>query len=154
MKVESKSISYHAFSLSFSMSLFSSGGQGKREQSATTWYQSSDLELTAWNPFLIAYLALLSSTHLQHLMLPLRLPHLPREHIREVKMIPRSMWRQCANSSSARDKEKECKWWALGKIEERNRPSLLPCACLSCRRNKQRRMQTAQSNQPRRKSLI
>ena len=92
MKVESKSISYHAFSLSFSLSLFSSMGQGEREQSANTWYQSSDMEPTAWNPFLIAYLALLSSTHLHHLMLPLRLPHLPGEHIREVKMIPRSMW--------------------------------------------------------------
>ncbi|KAM1052610.1 hypothetical protein ACFX13_000215 [Malus domestica] len=34
MKVESKSISYHAFSLSFSLSLFSSAGQGEREQSA------------------------------------------------------------------------------------------------------------------------
>ncbi|KAM1583220.1 hypothetical protein ACFX10_030861 [Malus domestica] len=65
--------------------------------------------------FLIAYLALLSSTH--HLVLPLRL-----SRIREVKMIPRSMWRQIANSSSARDKEKESKRWALGKIEERIRP--------------------------------
>ncbi|KAM2908586.1 hypothetical protein COP2_048078 [Malus domestica] len=69
-------------------------------------------------------------------------------------MIPRSMWRQCANSSSARDKEKESKWWALRKIEERNRPSPLPRACLLCRRNKWRRMQTAQSNQPSRRSLI
>ncbi|TQD81554.1 hypothetical protein C1H46_032886 [Malus baccata] len=129
MKVESKSISYHAFSLSFSMSLFSSAEQGEREQSASTWYQSSDLEPTAWNPFLIAYLALLSSTHLQHLMLSLRLPHLPGEQIREVKMIPRSMWRRCANSSSTRDKEKESKWWALGKIEERNRPPPLPACC-------------------------
>ncbi|KAM1513250.1 hypothetical protein ACFX1Z_024702 [Malus domestica] len=65
---------------------------------------------------------------------------LPREQIREVKMIPRSMWRQFANSSSARDKEKESKRWALGKIEERNRPTPLPLACLPCRRNKQRRM--------------
>ncbi|KAM1724217.1 hypothetical protein ACFX11_022681 [Malus domestica] len=154
MKVESKSISYHAFFLSFSLSLFSSAGQGQREQSASTWYQSSDLEPTAWNPFLIAYLALLSSTHLQHLMLPLRLPHLPGEQIREVKMIPRSMWRQGTNSSLARDKEKESKRWALGKIEERNRPSPLPRACLPCRRNKQRKMQTAQSNQPSRRSLI
>ncbi|KAM2301674.1 hypothetical protein ACFX1S_032568 [Malus domestica] len=105
-----KSISYHAFSLSFSLSLFSSAGQEEREQSASIWYQSSDLEPTAWNPFLITYLALLSSTHLQHLMLPLRLPHLPGEQIREVKMITRSMQRQCANSSSARDKEKESKW--------------------------------------------
>ncbi|KAM2811074.1 hypothetical protein COP2_044961 [Malus domestica] len=60
MKVENKSISYHAFALSFSLSLFSLAGQGEREQSASTWYQSSDLEPTAWNPFLIAYLALLS----------------------------------------------------------------------------------------------
>ncbi|KAM1787844.1 hypothetical protein ACFX11_038204 [Malus domestica] len=126
MKVESKSISYHAF----------------------------DLEPTAWNPFLIAYLALLSSTHLHHLMLRLRLPHLPGEQIREVKMIPRSMWRQFTNSSSARDKEKESKRWALGKIEERNRPTPLPRACPPCRRNKQRRMQTAQSNHPSRRSLI
>ncbi|KAM2565042.1 hypothetical protein TB2_013276 [Malus domestica] len=154
MKVESKSISYHAFSLSFSLSLFSSARQGEREQSTSTWYQSSDLEPIAWNPFLIAYLALLSSTYLQHLMLPLRLPHLLGEQIREVKMIPRSMWRQCANSSSATDKEKESKRWALGKIEERNRPTPLPRACLPCRRNKQRRMQTAQSNQPSRMSLI
>ncbi|KAM0963635.1 hypothetical protein ACFX2A_023093 [Malus domestica] len=44
MKVESKSISYHAFSMSFSLLLFSSAGQGEREQSASTWYQSFDLE--------------------------------------------------------------------------------------------------------------
>ncbi|KAM2088874.1 hypothetical protein ACFX1T_032895 [Malus domestica] len=96
MKVESKSISYHAF--------------------------SSQL--------------LLSSTH--HLM-----PSLCFSLIREVKMIPRSMWRQRANSSSTKDKEKESKRWALGKIEERNRPTPLPRACPSCRRNKQRRMQLA-----------
>ncbi|KAM2932189.1 hypothetical protein FF1_040287 [Malus domestica] len=81
-------------------------------------------------------------------MLLLRLPHLPGEQIREVKMRPRNMWRQRADSSSARDKEKESKRWALGKIEERNRPTPLPHACLPCRRNKQRRMQTAQSIQP------
>ncbi|KAM2667602.1 hypothetical protein EV2_019269 [Malus domestica] len=79
---------------------------------------------------------LLSSTH--HLMLSLCL-----SLIREVKMIPRSMWRQCADSSSTKDKEKESKRWALGKIEERNRPTPLPRACPPCRRNKQRRMQTA-----------
>ncbi|KAM1499736.1 hypothetical protein ACFX10_022380 [Malus domestica] len=67
--------------------------------------------------------------------------------IREVKMIPRSMWRQRADLSSTKDKEKESKRWALGKIEERNRPTLLPRACPSCRRNKQRRMQLAQSSQ-------
>ena len=63
-------------------------------------------------------------------------------------------WRQGTNSSLARDKEKESKRWALGKIEERNRPTPLPRACPSCRRNKQRRMQTVQSNQPSRRSLI
>ncbi|KAM2611838.1 hypothetical protein TB2_031888 [Malus domestica] len=154
MKVESKSISYHVFSLSFSLSLFSSTGQGEREQSASTWYQSSNLESTVWNPFLIASLALLLSIHLQHLMLPLHLPHLPGEQIREVKMIPRSMWRQYANSPSARDKDKESKRWALGKIEERNRSSPLPRACLPCKRNKKRIMQTTQSNQTSRRSLI
>ncbi|KAM2928636.1 hypothetical protein COP2_035871 [Malus domestica] len=98
--------------------------------------------------------SLLSSTHCQHLMLPEKLPHMPAEQIREVKMIPRSIWRQCANSSSAREKEKESKWSALGQIEQRNRPTLLPRACPPCRRNKQRRMQTTQSNQPSRRSLI
>ncbi|KAM1695938.1 hypothetical protein ACFXTN_027521 [Malus domestica] len=83
---------------------------------------------------------LLSSTH--HLMLSLCF-----SLIREVKMIPRSMWRQRADSSSTKDKEKESKRWALGKIEERNRPTPLPRACPSCRRNKQRRMQLAQSSQ-------
>ncbi|KAM3011410.1 hypothetical protein FF2_030117 [Malus domestica] len=52
------------------------------------------------------------------------------------------------------DKEKESKRWPLGKTEERNRPTPLPSACPPCRRNKQRRMQTAQSNQPSRRSLI
>ncbi|KAM1699253.1 hypothetical protein ACFX1Q_030309 [Malus domestica] len=63
MKVESKSISYHAFSLSFSLFFFSPTGQGEREQSASTWYQSFNLEPTTWNTFPIDYLALLSSTH-------------------------------------------------------------------------------------------
>ncbi|KAM2747043.1 hypothetical protein PS2_022566 [Malus domestica] len=131
MKVESKSISYHAFSLSFSLSLFSSAGPFH------DCLPSPALEYS-------------SSTSYA----PLRLPHLPREQIREVKMIPRSIWRQCANSSSARDKEKGSKRWALGKIEERNRPSTLPRVCLPRKRNKQRKMQTAQSNQPSRRSLI
>ncbi|KAM1935757.1 hypothetical protein ACFX15_019764 [Malus domestica] len=52
-----------------------------------------------------------------------------------------------SSSSFARDKEKESKRQALGKIEERNRPKPLPRACPSCRRNKQRRMQLAQSSQ-------
>ncbi|KAM1074148.1 hypothetical protein ACFX2B_018934 [Malus domestica] len=81
---------------------------------------------------------LLSSTH--HRMLSLRL-----SRIREVKMIPRSMWRQRADSSSTKDKEKESKRWALGKIEERNRPTPFPRACPSCRRNKQRGIEPAQS---------
>ncbi|KAM2470649.1 hypothetical protein ACFX1W_046031 [Malus domestica] len=149
MKVENKSISYHAFSLFFSLRCF-----GTMRKRAISQHLVSIFRSGIDCPFLIAYLALLSSTYLQHLMLPLREPHLPEEQIREVKMIPRSMWRQCANSSSARDKEKESKWWALGKIKERNRPSPLPRACLPCRRNKQRRMQTAQSNQPIRKSMI
>ncbi|KAM2294758.1 hypothetical protein ACFX1S_034636 [Malus domestica] len=83
---------------------------------------------------------LLSSTH--HLVLSLCF-----SLIREVKMIPRSMWRQRADSSSTKDKEKESKRWALGKIEERNRPTPLPRACPPCRGNKQRRMQLAQSSQ-------
>ncbi|KAM1788606.1 hypothetical protein ACFX11_038869 [Malus domestica] len=160
---------------------------------------------------------------------------MPGEQIREVKMIPRSMWRQHADSSSTKDKElkkfqqhidgtvtkaqslavqchqftttkelsysllripaqfkkkhveiyffksksvsyhqsrrqrylmacfsftlalackqKESKWWAFRQIKKRNRPSYLPRAYLPCR-NKQRRMQTAQSNQPSRRSLI
>ena len=39
-----------------------------KKQSAGTWSQSSVLEPTAWNLFLIAYLALLSSSHLQRLI--------------------------------------------------------------------------------------
>ncbi|KAM1837526.1 hypothetical protein FF1_019399 [Malus domestica] len=68
-------------------------------------------------------------------------------------MIPRSMWRQRADSSSARDKEKESKRWALGKIEERNRPIPLPRACPPCRGNKQRRMQLVQSSQQKESEL-
>ncbi|KAM1017230.1 hypothetical protein COP2_048053 [Malus domestica] len=74
MKVESKSISYHAFSLSFSLSLF----WDKEKESNQP---ALGINLPIWNPFLIAYLALLSSTHLHHLMLPLRLPHLPGEQM-------------------------------------------------------------------------
>ncbi|KAM1067540.1 hypothetical protein ACFX2B_022583 [Malus domestica] len=70
MKVESKSISYHVFSLSFSLSLFFTYGTRRKRAISRTWYQSSNLEPTVWNPFLIVYLALLSSTHFQHLMLP------------------------------------------------------------------------------------
>ncbi|KAM1145528.1 hypothetical protein COP2_038638 [Malus domestica] len=60
----------------------------EREQSISIWYQSSDLEPTAWNPFLIAYLALLSSTHLHHFMLSLRLPHLPGGQKKQTNTFP------------------------------------------------------------------
>ncbi|KAM1394262.1 hypothetical protein ACFX2F_030325 [Malus domestica] len=50
----------------------------------------------------------------------------------------------CLPSLALEDKEKESKRWALGKIEERNRPPHLPRDYLPCRRNKQRRMQTVQ----------
>ncbi|KAM1726890.1 hypothetical protein ACFX12_017607 [Malus domestica] len=43
--------------------------------------------------------------------------------------------------SCLRDKEKESNRSVLGNIEQRNRPSFLPRACLSYKRNKQRRMQ-------------
>ena len=39
MKVESKSISYHAFGLCFLLVSVLTTGQGEREQSASTWYQ-------------------------------------------------------------------------------------------------------------------
>ncbi|KAM1406214.1 hypothetical protein ACFX2F_000954 [Malus domestica] len=45
-------------------------------------------------PYLITYLTLLSSTHLQHLMLPGKIPHLPEEQIEQVRRIQGSMWRQ------------------------------------------------------------
>ena len=66
---ESKSISYPAFSLSFSLSLFLPAGQGERKQYAGTSTQT-------------------------------RMPHLPGEQIRQVKMIPCSMWRQRAEETS------------------------------------------------------
>ena len=65
IRVKSKSIPYHAFSLSLSLSLSTPAGQGEREQSVGTWNQTSNLELTAWSLCLVAYLALLSSTHPQ-----------------------------------------------------------------------------------------
>ncbi|KAM2622556.1 hypothetical protein TB2_027160 [Malus domestica] len=48
--VKSKSIPYHAFSLSFPLALFLPARQGEREQSVSTWNQASSQELTAWNP--------------------------------------------------------------------------------------------------------
>ncbi|KAM1422252.1 hypothetical protein ACFX2I_004404 [Malus domestica] len=50
IKVKSKSIPYHAFSLSFPLALFLPARQGEREQSVSTWNQASSQELTAWNP--------------------------------------------------------------------------------------------------------
>ncbi|KAM2132371.1 hypothetical protein ACFX1Q_013768 [Malus domestica] len=50
IRVKSKSIPYHAFSLSFPLALFLPARQGEREQSVSTWNQASSQELTAWNP--------------------------------------------------------------------------------------------------------
>ncbi|KAM1327649.1 hypothetical protein ACFX2F_012024 [Malus domestica] len=50
IRVKSKSIPYHAFSLSFPLPLFLPVRQGEREQSISTWNQVSSQELTAWNP--------------------------------------------------------------------------------------------------------
>ena len=50
IRVKSKSIPYHAFSLSFPLTLFLPARQGEREQSVSTWNQASSQELTAWNP--------------------------------------------------------------------------------------------------------
>ncbi|KAM1736763.1 hypothetical protein ACFXTH_015040 [Malus domestica] len=50
IRVKSKSIPYHAFSLSFPLALFLPARQGEREQSVSTWNEASSQELTAWNP--------------------------------------------------------------------------------------------------------
>ena len=50
IRVKSKSIPYHVFSLSFPLALFLPTRQGEREQSVSTWNQASSQELTAWNP--------------------------------------------------------------------------------------------------------
>ncbi|KAM2110839.1 hypothetical protein ACFX1R_013543 [Malus domestica] len=50
IRVKSKSIPYHAFSLSFPLPLFLPARQGEREQSVSTWNQATSHELTAWNP--------------------------------------------------------------------------------------------------------
>ncbi|KAM2365798.1 hypothetical protein ACFX1X_004571 [Malus domestica] len=42
---------------------------------------------------------LLSSTHLQHLMLPEKIPHLPEEQIGQVRRIQGSMWRQAQQNT-------------------------------------------------------
>ncbi|KAM1754493.1 hypothetical protein ACFX12_006949 [Malus domestica] len=50
IRVKRKSISYHAFSLSFPLPLFLPARQRERKQSVSTWNQASSQELTAWNP--------------------------------------------------------------------------------------------------------
>ncbi|KAM1305414.1 hypothetical protein COP1_022916 [Malus domestica] len=50
IRAKSKSIPYHAFSLSFPLALFLPARQGEREQSVNTWNQAFSQELTAWNP--------------------------------------------------------------------------------------------------------
>ncbi|KAM1181994.1 hypothetical protein ACFX19_000548 [Malus domestica] len=50
IRVKSKSIPYHDFSLSFPLALFLPARQGEREQSVSTLNQASSQELTAWNP--------------------------------------------------------------------------------------------------------
>ncbi|KAM2564902.1 hypothetical protein TB2_013150 [Malus domestica] len=49
IRVKSKSIPYHAFSLSFPLALFLPARQGERKQSVSTWNQASSQELTTWN---------------------------------------------------------------------------------------------------------
>ncbi|KAM2689942.1 hypothetical protein EV1_043179 [Malus domestica] len=155
MKVESKSISYHAFFMSFSLSLLSP------------------------LPDCLPSLALEYSSSTVGVLLE-KMPH---PQVKQVKMIPQSMWRQRANSSSTkqritchasiksksisyhqsrrqrylmacfsftlaltyRTKEKESNRRALGKTEQRNRPSPLPSVCLPYRRIKQRRTQQKES---------
>ncbi|KAM1404466.1 hypothetical protein ACFX2I_012942 [Malus domestica] len=50
IRVKSKSIPYHAFSLSFPLALFLPARQEEREQSVSIRNQASSQELTAWNP--------------------------------------------------------------------------------------------------------
>ncbi|KAM2215043.1 hypothetical protein ACFXTI_021698 [Malus domestica] len=52
IRVKSKSIPYHVFSLSFPLALFLPTRQGEIEQSVSTWNQASSQELIAWNPLL------------------------------------------------------------------------------------------------------
>ncbi|KAM2437355.1 hypothetical protein ACFX1W_014471 [Malus domestica] len=61
-RVESKSISYHAFSLSFPLSLFLPTKTRIKKTICRNFHSNSGKEPTTWNPSLIAYLALLSST--------------------------------------------------------------------------------------------
>lgn len=94
IRVKSKSIPYHAFSLSFPLALFLPARQGEREQSVSTWIKLPARNWLPGTPYLITYLALLSSTHLQHLMFPGKIPHLLEEQIGQVRRIQGSMWRQ------------------------------------------------------------
>ncbi|KAM2431958.1 hypothetical protein ACFX1W_019219 [Malus domestica] len=70
MKVESKSISYHTFSLPFSLSLFFTCGTRRKRAISHHLVSIFRSGTDCLEPFRIAYLALLSSTHFQHLMLP------------------------------------------------------------------------------------
>ncbi|KAM2185083.1 hypothetical protein ACFX1Q_030126 [Malus domestica] len=55
IRVKSKSIPYHAFSLYFPLALFLPARQGEKEQSVSTWNHASSQELTTWNSLLITY---------------------------------------------------------------------------------------------------
>ncbi|KAM1012383.1 hypothetical protein ACFX2C_042637 [Malus domestica] len=81
MKVESKSISYHAFFPSFALVLLSP------------------------LPDCLPSLALEYSSSTVDVLLE-KMPHLHGEQVRQVKMIPRSMWRQRANSSSTKAEDR------------------------------------------------
>ncbi|KAM1328021.1 hypothetical protein ACFX2F_012344 [Malus domestica] len=67
-RVESKSISYHAFPLSFPLSLFLPAKTRIKKAICQNLHSNSGKESTTWNLCLVAYLVLLSSTRLQLLM--------------------------------------------------------------------------------------
>ncbi|KAM2072276.1 hypothetical protein ACFX1Q_040638 [Malus domestica] len=50
IRVKSKSIPYHAISLSFPLPLFLPARQEEKEQLVSAWNQASSQELIAWNP--------------------------------------------------------------------------------------------------------
>ncbi|KAM1392544.1 hypothetical protein ACFX2I_020107 [Malus domestica] len=49
IRIKSKIIPYHAFFVSFPLTLFLPARHGEREQSVSTWNQASSQELTTWN---------------------------------------------------------------------------------------------------------